>query len=44
VRVTKENLGRVVRGSQKDSVDFPITGATPKAGQKATLPWFTDRE
>ena len=44
VKVTKERLGRVVRGSQKDSVDFPITRATPKPGQKTDKPWFTERE
>ncbi|MEE9370051.1 MAG: hypothetical protein V3W45_01150 [Sedimentisphaerales bacterium] len=33
VRVTKEKLGRVVRGSRQISVDMPITMATPKAGK-----------
>ncbi|HIJ53552.1 MAG TPA: hypothetical protein HPP66_10420 [Planctomycetes bacterium] len=32
VRVTKEKLGRVVRGSRKISVRLPITSATPKPG------------
>lgn len=35
VRVTKEKLARVLRGSQKIPVEMPITMATPKAG---TLP------
>jgi hypothetical protein len=33
VKVTKEKLGRVVRGSHKIEVDMPITMATPKAAQ-----------
>jgi len=31
VRITKEELGRVVRSSQKIPVDIPVTMATPKA-------------
>ena len=46
VRVTKEKLGRVVRGSEKIAADMPVTMATPKA---ATTPgqdyqWLTERE
>jgi hypothetical protein len=33
VKVTKEKLARVIRGSRQISVDMPITMATPKAGQ-----------
>jgi hypothetical protein len=32
VRVTGEKLGRIVRGSQKISVNLPVTMATPKPG------------
>ena len=32
VPVTKEKLGRVIRGSRKISVTLPVTMATPKAG------------
>jgi hypothetical protein len=35
VRITKEKLARVLRGSQKVAVEMPITMATPKA---VTLP------
>jgi hypothetical protein len=35
VRITKENLGRVVRGSRQINVEVPVTTATPKAGPDA---------
>jgi hypothetical protein len=46
VRVTKENLGRVVRGSEKIPVQMPITMATPKAGKipDHQEPWQAERE
>ncbi|UCG56285.1 MAG: PD40 domain-containing protein [Phycisphaerales bacterium] len=46
VRMRKEKLGRVVRGSGKISVDMPITMATPRAGQLPTHeePWLGGRE
>jgi hypothetical protein len=46
VGVTKEELGRVVRGSQKISAASPVTMATPKAGKlpEPTEPWLTERE
>ncbi|HUU16930.1 MAG TPA: hypothetical protein VMW72_07270 [Sedimentisphaerales bacterium] len=46
VRVTKETLGRVVRGSRKISAPFPVTMATPKAGAppEPVQPWLTERE
>jgi hypothetical protein len=46
VRVTKEKLGRVVRGSEKISVKMPVTMATPKAGELSGYqePWQTERE
>lgn len=46
VRVTKEKLGRVVRGSRKISAPFPVTMATPKAGAppESAQPWLTERE
>ncbi len=46
VRVTKEKLGRVVRGSRKISAPFPVTMATPKAGEppEPVQPWLTERE
>lgn len=46
VRLRKENLGRVVRGSEKISVAMPITMATPRAGQLPTHeePWLGGRE
>ncbi len=46
VRVTKETLGRVVRGSRKISAPFPVTMATPKAGEplEPAQPWLTERE
>jgi hypothetical protein len=31
VKIARENLGRVVRGSQKINVEMPVTMATPKA-------------
>jgi hypothetical protein len=46
VRVTKEKLGRVVRGSRKIPAPFPVTMATPKAGEppEPAQPWLTERE
>jgi len=46
VRATKEKLGRVVRSSEKISVNMPITMATPKSGQSQEYqqPWQTERE
>ena len=43
VQMTKESLGRVVRSSDKVSVQLPITTATPKAGP-ATQPYLSTRE
>ena len=46
VRTTKEKLGRVVRSSEKISVNMPITMATPKPGQPPGYQqqWQTERE
>jgi len=46
VRLTKEKLGRAVRGSRKISAPFPVTMATPKAGEppEPVQPWLTERE
>jgi len=46
VKVTKEKLGRVVRGSREIPVDFPITMATPKGDALPTHdePWMQLRE
>lgn len=46
VSVTKEKLGRVVRGSRKISGQIPVTMATPKAGAlpEPAQPWLTERE
>jgi hypothetical protein len=46
VRVTKEKLGRVVRGSEEISIQMPITMATPKAGEPPGYqePWQGERE
>jgi hypothetical protein len=46
VRVTKEKLGKVVRGSEKISVKMPVTMATPKAGELPDYqePRQTERE
>jgi hypothetical protein len=46
VVVTKEKLGRVVRGSRKISGQIPVTMATPKAGAlpEPAQPWLTERE
>ena len=46
VRITKEKLGRVVRSSQKISVEMPITMATPKPGALPSHdePWRQKRE
>ncbi|MEJ2705620.1 MAG: hypothetical protein P8Z79_24545 [Sedimentisphaerales bacterium] len=46
VRVTREKLGRVVRGSRSISIEMPITMATPKAGKlpESQGPWHTERE
>lgn len=43
VEVTKESLGRVVRSSDKISVQLPITMATPQAGPVAE-PYMSTRE
>ena len=43
VEMTKESLGRVVRSSDKISVQLPVTTATPKAGP-ATQPYLSTRE
>ena len=46
VRVTKEKLGRVVRGSEDIPIQMPITMATPKPGESSDYktPWQTERE
>jgi hypothetical protein len=46
IHATKEKLGRVVRSSEKISIQMPITMATPKPGQSPGYqePWQTDRE
>jgi hypothetical protein len=46
VRITKEKLGRVVRGSEKIPIKMPITMATPKAGELPDQqePWQVERE
>jgi len=46
VGVTKERLGRVVRGRRKISGQIPVTMATPKAGPlpESSEPWLTERE
>ena len=46
VRLTKETLGKVVRGSRKIPIRMPITMATPKAGglPDHSEPWQTERE
>jgi hypothetical protein len=46
VRITKEKLGRIVRGSEKIPIKMPITMATPKAGELPDYaqPWQTERE
>ncbi len=46
VRISREKLGRVVRGPQKISVEMPITMATPKAGALSpyNVPWQSERE
>jgi hypothetical protein len=46
VRVTKEKLGRIVRGSKEIPIKMPITMATPKAGEFTDdrEPWQTERE
>jgi len=46
VRATKEKLGRVVRSSEKISIQMPITMATPKPGELPGYqePWQTERE
>lgn len=43
VQMTKESLGRVVRSSNKISVQLPVTTATPKAGP-APEPYLPTRE
>ena len=52
VRAVKEELGRVVRGTEQIPVDFPVTRATPQvppgtpsgAGRGGEKPWYTERE
>jgi len=46
VRLTKEKLGRVVRGSRKIPIQMPVTMATPKPGERPDYqePWQTERE
>jgi len=46
VKATKEKLGRVVRGSRKIPIDFPITMATPKGDALPAHdePWMQLRE
>ena len=46
VRVTKEKLGRIVRGSGEIPIKMPITMATPKPGElpDSQEPWQTERE
>jgi hypothetical protein len=45
VKVTKENLGRVVRGSRQVNVEIPVTMATPKAKPEAASdPYRPTRE
>jgi Tol biopolymer transport system component len=46
VRVTKEKLGRVVRGSEEIPIQMPITMATPKPVELPDYqePWQTERE
>ena len=45
VRITREELGRVVRDPQKIPIEMPITMATPKAGVSPyNIPWQTERE
>jgi len=46
VSVTKEKLGRVVRGSRIIPGRMPVTMATPKAGAppEPAQPWLTERE
>jgi len=43
VQVTKESLGRVVRSSDKISVQLPVTTASPKAAP-VTQPYLSTRE
>jgi hypothetical protein len=46
VRIRKEKLGSVVRGSEKIPIEMPITMATPKPGGPPDYqePWQTERE
>lgn len=46
VRITREKIGRVIRGSEKVPIQMPITMATPKAGGLVEHqdPWRTERE
>jgi len=44
VRVAKENLGRVVRGSRQVNVQMPVTMATPQAKPEASEPYISTRE
>ena len=46
VRITREKIGKVIRGSQKIPIEMPITMATPKAGgfPEHQEPWQAERE
>lgn len=44
VAITKEKLGRVVRGAAKIPADLPLTRATPQVGTNAAKHWYTERE
>jgi len=45
VQAAGEKLARAVRGSEKITVEMPITMATPAAGQTPPAePWFQERE
>jgi hypothetical protein len=46
VRVTRESLGRVVRGRREIPVRMPVTMATPKTGEprQDRRPWQIERE
>jgi len=44
VRVAKENLGRVVRGSRQVNVQMPVTMATPQAKPEESEPYISTRE
>jgi hypothetical protein len=46
VRITREEIGKVIRSSKKIPIDMPITMATPKAGgfPEHQEPWQAERE